>query len=103
MRDGVSQSRDMVYGQNPADPKSNTVLELSRMGKDAMLRLTDEELSGVQDLCRVLPLWKRGEFLQELTRRLQGRELNHADLRREATTAMRAVLGRGHAWVPEDD
>ena len=73
------------------------------MGKDAMLRLTDEELSRVQDLCRVLPLWKRGEFLQELTRRLQGRELNHADLRLEAATAMRAVLGRGHAWVPEDD
>jgi hypothetical protein len=71
----------MVYGQNPADRKSNTVLELSRMGKDAMLRLTDEELSRVQDLCRVLPPWKRGEFLQELTRRLQGRELNHADLR----------------------
>jgi hypothetical protein len=93
----------MVYGQNPADPKSNTVLELSRMGKDAMLRLTDEELSRVQDLCRVLPPWKRGEFLQELTRRLQGRELNHADLRREAATAMRAVLGRGHVWVPEDD
>jgi hypothetical protein len=103
VRDGVSQSRDMVYGQNPADPKSNTVLELSRMGKDAMLRLTDEELSQVQDLCRVLPPWKRGEFLQELTRRLQGRELNHADLRREAATAMRAVLGRGHVWVPEDD
>ena len=40
VRDGVSQSRDMVYGQNPADPKSNTVLELSRMGKDAMLRET---------------------------------------------------------------
>jgi hypothetical protein len=26
-----------------------------------------------------------------------------ADLRREAATAMRAVLGRGHAWVPEPD
>ena len=46
---------------------------------------------------------KRGEFLQELTRRMQGRELDHADLRREAATAMRAVLGRGHAWAPEDD
>ena len=73
------------------------------MGKDAMLRLTDEELSRVQDLCRVLPPWKRGEFLQELTRRMQGRELDHADLRREAATAMRAVLGRCHAWAPEDD
>jgi hypothetical protein len=95
----------VVYGQNPADPKSNTVVELlpARMGKDAMLRLTDKELSRVQDLCRVLPPWKRGEFLQELTRRMQGRELDHADLRREAATAMRAVLGRGHAWVPEDD
>jgi hypothetical protein len=49
-----------------------------------MLQLTDENLSRVQDLCRVLPPWKRGEFLQELTRRMQGRELNRADLRREA-------------------
>jgi hypothetical protein len=69
--------------------------------KDAMLPLTDEELSRVQDLCRVLPPWKRDEFLQELARRIQGRKLGHADLRREAATAMRAVLGRGHAWVPE--
>ena len=37
--------------------------------KDAMLRLTAEELSRVQDLYRVLPRWKRGEFLQELARR----------------------------------
>jgi hypothetical protein len=29
-----------------------------------MLRLTAEELSRVQDLYRVLPRWKRGEFLQ---------------------------------------
>ena len=34
----------------------------------------------MHDLCRVLPPWKRGEFLQELTRRMQGRELDHADL-----------------------
>jgi hypothetical protein len=68
-----------------------------------MLRLTDEELSRVQDLYRVLPRWKRGEFLQELARRMRGREIGDADLRREAATAMRAVLGRGHAWVPEHD
>jgi hypothetical protein len=68
-----------------------------------MLRLTDEELSRVQDLYRVLPRWKRDEFLQELARRMQGREIGDADLRREAATAMRAVLGRGHAWVPEPD
>ena len=72
----------------------------ARMGR---MQLTDEDLSRVQDLCRVLPRWKRGEFLQELTRRMQGRELDHADLRREAATAMRAVLGRGHAWAPEDN
>jgi hypothetical protein len=51
----------------------------------------------------VLPPWKRGEFLQELARRVQGRQLRHADLRQEAATAMRAVLGRGHAWVPKAD
>jgi len=68
-----------------------------------MLRLTDEELSRVQDLYRVLPRWKRGEFLQELARRMQGREIGDADLRREAATTMRAVLGRGHAWVAEPD
>jgi hypothetical protein len=67
-----------------------------------MLRLTDEELSRVQDLCRVLPQWKRSEFLQELARRMQS-GTSDADLRREAATAMRAVLGRGHAWVPEPD
>jgi len=61
------------------------------------------EVSRVQDVCRVLPLWKREEFLQELARRMQGREIGDADLRREAATAMRAVLGRGHAWVPESD
>ena len=68
-----------------------------------MLQLTDEDLSRVQDLCRVLPPWKRGDFLQELTLRMQGREFDHADLRREAATAMRAVLGRGHAWAPESE
>ena len=55
-----------------------------------MLQLTDEDLSRVQDLCRVLPPWKRGEFLQELTRRMQGRELDHADLRREAASSTRS-------------
>lgn len=64
--------------------------------------MTDEELSRVQDLCRVLPQWKRSEFLQELARRMQS-GTSAADLRREAATAMRAVLGRGHAWVPEPD
>ena len=68
-----------------------------------MLRLTDEELSQVQDLCRVLPVWKREEFLQELARRMRAREIGDADLRREAATAMRAVLGRGRAWVPEPE
>jgi hypothetical protein len=48
-----------------------------------MLRLTAEELSRVQVLYRVLPRWKRGEFLQELARRMQGREIGDADLRRE--------------------
>jgi hypothetical protein len=68
-----------------------------------MLRLTDEELSQVQDLCRVLPVWKRDEFLQELARRMRAREIGDADLRREAATAIRAVLGRGRAWVPEPE
>jgi hypothetical protein len=68
-----------------------------------MLRLTDEELSQVQDLCRVLPVWKREEFLQELARRMRAREIGDADLRREAATAMRAVLGRGRAWVREPE
>jgi hypothetical protein len=71
--------------------------------KDAMLPLTDQDLSRVQDLYRLLPAWKRGEFLQELARRTQGRQLGRADLRREAATAMRAVLGRGHPWMPEAD
>jgi hypothetical protein len=68
-----------------------------------MLRLTDEELSQARDLCRVLPVWKRDEFLQELARRMRAREIGDADLRREAAMAMRAVLGRGHAWVPEPE
>ena len=68
-----------------------------------MLRLTDEELSRVQDLCRVLPQWKRSEFLQELARRMRRGGAGDAELRREAATAMRAVLGRGHAWMSELD
>ena len=68
-----------------------------------MLKLTDDELSRVRDLCRVLPPWKRDEFLQELARRMHRRDLSHTDLRREAATAMRTVLGRGHAWLPEAD
>src|SRR5262245_40801537 len=44
----------------PADER------VERAWKETMLRLTDEELSWVQDLCRVLPSWKRGEFLREL-------------------------------------
>jgi hypothetical protein len=71
--------------------------------EETMLRLTDEELSRVQDLCRVLPQWKRSEFLQELARRIQAQGTSDADLRQEAATAMRAVLGRGHVWVPEPD
>jgi hypothetical protein len=71
--------------------------------EEAMRLLTDDELSRVQDLCRLLPPWKRDEFLQELARRIEGRKLGHADLRREGATAMRAVLGRGHAWLPEAD
>ena len=31
------------------------------------------------------------------------KKIRDADLRREAVTAMRAVLGRGHAWVLEPD
>ena len=42
-------------------------------------------------------------FFASLTRWMQGRELDHADLRREAATAMRAVLGRGRAWVREPE
>src|SRR5262245_36246347 len=80
----------------PADER------VGRAWKETMLRLTDEELSRVQDLCRVLPPWKRSEFLQELARRMQS-GTSETDLRREAATAMRAVLGRGHAWVPEPD
>jgi hypothetical protein len=43
---------------------------LTRM-EGSMRRLTDEEVSRVQDVCRLLPLWKRSEFLQELARRMQ--------------------------------
>jgi hypothetical protein len=39
----------------------------------------------------------RDEFLQELARRMRPREIGDVDLRREAATAMRAVLGRGRA------
>ena len=41
--------------------------------------------------------------MQESARRMQGRQLGHADLRREAATAMRVVIGRGYAWMPEAD
>ena len=51
----------------------------------------------------MLPVWKRDEFLQELARRMRAREIGDADLRREAETAMRAVLGRGRDWVLEPD
>src|SRR5262245_55921669 len=34
-----------------------------------MLQLTHEELSRVQDLCRVLPRWKARQILQALARR----------------------------------
>ena len=51
----------------------------------------------------MLPVWKRDEFLQELACRMRAREIRDADLRREAVTAMRAVLGRGRAWVLEPD
>src|SRR5262245_42773409 len=44
----------------PADER------VGRAWKETTLRLTDEKLSWVQDLCRMLPSWKRGEFLREL-------------------------------------
>src|SRR5262245_58321562 len=47
----------------PADER------VGRAWKETMLRLTHEELSRVQDLCRVLPRWKARQILQALARR----------------------------------
>ena len=60
-----------------------------------MLQLTDEQ-AGCRTFAACCRHGSAAIFCKSDT-------LDHADLRREAATAMRAVLGRGHAWAPESE
>jgi hypothetical protein len=67
-----------------------------------MLRLTDTQMEAVKDVARLLPPWRRAEFLQELARRLRSQELiGDGSLRRIAEVVMRETLVRTRTppWV----
>ena len=65
-----------------------------------MLRLTDQQLSQVQDLCRVIAPTQRGAYLELLAHNLRGVELGDGSLRRIAVRTMREFLQRGGNGTP---
>jgi hypothetical protein len=66
------------------------------------LALTDLQLRDVSDICRVLPPWRRGEFLEQLAARLRGQEIGDGNVHRTAALVMRDVLNRPRR-IPERD
>ena len=59
-----------------------------------MLRLTDQQLSQVQDLCRVIAPTQRGAYLELLAYNLRGVELGDGSVRSIAVRTMREFLQR---------
>ena len=65
-----------------------------------MLRLTDQQLSQVQDLCRVIAPTQRGAYLELLAHNLRGVDLGDGSVRRIAVRTMREFLQRGGGGTP---
>jgi hypothetical protein len=67
------------------------------------LALTDAQLRDVSDIARVLPPWRRGEFLEGLAARLHGQEIGDGNVHRTAALVMRDVLNRPRRWPERGD
>jgi hypothetical protein len=59
-----------------------------------LIALSDEQMTTVTDIARLIPVQKRSEFLQEVALRLRGVEVGNGSVRRAAEAAWRAVLAR---------
>jgi hypothetical protein len=66
------------------------------------LALTDSQLRDVSDIARVLPPWRRGEFLEQLAARLRGQEIGDGNVHRTAVLVI-DVLNRPRRWPERGD
>ena len=66
-----------------------------------MLRLSDDQLAHIQDICRVVAPTRRGAFLELLAVRLRGVELGDGSLHRVAAATLREFVQRGGGarWI----
>ena len=58
------------------------------------IALTDAQLAAIQDLARLIPSWRRDEFLRELATRLRDVELGDGAVHRIAARCLKDVLAR---------
>jgi hypothetical protein len=66
-------------------------VEIRRM---TPIGLTDQQLTKIQDLARLIPPWRRDEFLRELATRLRDVELGDGSVHRIAAGCLKDVLAR---------
>ena len=66
-------------------------MEIRRM---TPIALTDAQLAAIQDLARLIPSWRRDEFLRELATRLRDIELGDGSVHRVAARCLKDVLAR---------
>jgi hypothetical protein len=57
------------------------------------IALTDAQLAAIQDLARLIPPWRRDEFLRELATRLRDIELGDGSVHRIAARCLKDVAG----------
>ena len=58
------------------------------------IALTDRQMAQIEDLDRLIPPWRRDEFLRELATRLRNVELGDGAVHRIAAKCLRDVLAR---------
>jgi hypothetical protein len=58
------------------------------------IALTDQQMAEIQDLARLVPPWRRDEFLRELASRLRDVEAGDGVVHRIAARCLRDVLAR---------
>ena len=65
------------------------------------IALTDAQLAAIQDLARLIPSWRRDEFLSELATRVRDVELGDGSVHRIAARCLKDVLARPRTgpWI----
>ena len=65
------------------------------------IALTDQQMAKITDLVRLIPPWRRDEFLRELATRLRDVELSDGAVHRIAARCLRDVLARPRSgpWI----